>query len=187
MLLRIVQFLLESFFFVFIGAFLLRAYMHRLRINMTQQPGLFVMALTDWLVLPLRRVAPKAWLTNIDTASLFAAALLALLWALIYFIGFSGFSDGLHATRWESLLGLPLLFLAIKMLLRVALQIMVALLVIYVIASWVQPYSPLFQLLERLTQPWLNFLRKHVPLIGGVDLSPLLLLVLLQIGLMVLA
>ena len=49
MLIRIVLFLLESLFFVLIGAALLRAWMNWLRINMRTQPGLFAMAATDWL------------------------------------------------------------------------------------------------------------------------------------------
>ena len=61
MLIRILSFLLETFFFVLIGAALLRAWMNGCRVNMRAQPGSFVMAVTDWLVKPLRRVLPKAW------------------------------------------------------------------------------------------------------------------------------
>ena len=53
MLIRILSFLLDTLFFVLIGAALLRAWMNRLRINMRVQPGVFVMAVTDWLVKPL--------------------------------------------------------------------------------------------------------------------------------------
>ena len=50
MLIRILSFLLESIFFVLIAAALLRAWMNWLRVNMRGQPGTFVMAVTDWLV-----------------------------------------------------------------------------------------------------------------------------------------
>ncbi|MNU04424.1 YGGT family protein [compost metagenome] len=41
--------------------------------------------------------------------------------------------------------------------------------------------------MERLAEPLLRPVRKIIPLVGGIDLSPLVLLVLLQIALMVLA
>ena len=60
MLIRILSFLVDSLFFVLIGAALMRAWMNRLRINMSAQPGTFVMAVTDWLGKPLRRGVPQA-------------------------------------------------------------------------------------------------------------------------------
>jgi YggT family protein len=56
----------------------------------------------------------------------------------------------------------------------------------FAIISWVQPGSPMYGLLGRLTEPLLAPLRRVIPQIGGVDLSALVLLLLLQIGLMVL-
>ena len=50
MFIRVLSFLLESFFFVLIAAALLRAWMNWTRVNMRAQPGIFVMAVTDWLV-----------------------------------------------------------------------------------------------------------------------------------------
>jgi YggT family protein len=52
--------------------------------------------------------------------------------------------------------------------------------------SWVQPGSRLYGLLGRLTEPLLAPLRRVIPMLGGVDLSALVLLVLLQIGMMIL-
>ncbi len=57
---RILGFILEVVFQLLVGAALLRAYMNGLRVNMRVQPGLFVMALSDWIVLPLRRSLPQA-------------------------------------------------------------------------------------------------------------------------------
>jgi YggT family protein len=56
----------------------------------------------------------------------------------------------------------------------------------FAIISWVQPGSAIYVLLGRLTEPLLAPLRRVIPAIGGVDLSALVLLLLLQIGLMVL-
>ena len=73
MLIRVASFLLESLFFVLIGAALLRGWMNWLRINMRTQPGLFAMAVTDWLVKPLRRFMPAMLAqSRIDWASMLA-------------------------------------------------------------------------------------------------------------------
>lgn len=181
MLIRILSFLLETLFFVLIGAALLRAWMNRLRINMSAQPGYFVMAVTDWLVKPLRRALPKALTqSRVDWASLLAALLLALIYALIW------------AALVGALLNLTagmvpaLLLAALKMLVRVALQLAFVVVLVYAIISWMQPGSPLYGLLGRLAEPLLAPLRRFIPAVGGVDLSALVLLLLLQIGLMIL-
>jgi YggT family protein len=189
MLIRILAFLLETLFFVLIGAALLRAYMNRLRINMSAQPGYFVMAVTDWLVKPLRRVLPKALAqSRVDWASLLAALLLALAYALLWGFLFGVLSGGLSALAGFGVALLPgLLLFAVKMLVRVTLQTAFIVVLAYAIVSWVQPGSPMYGLLGRLAEPLLRPLRRIIPAIGGVDLSALVLLLLLQIGLMVLA
>lgn len=187
MLIRIFSFLLETLFFVLIGSALLRAWMNGCRVNMRAQPGSFVMAVTDWLVKPLRRVLPKAWAqSRIDWASVIAALTLALGYALISVVLF-----GLLAGMGEltvlgpaALLSVPVF--AVKMLIRVALQTATMVVIGFAILSWVQPGSPAYSLLGRLTEPLLAPLRRVIPVIGGVDLSALVLILILQIGLMVL-
>lgn len=188
MLIRILGFLLETFFFVLIGAALLRAWMNWLRVNMRAQPGSFVMAVTDWLVKPLRRALPKAWAqSRVDWASVLAAALLAFLYAALWGLLFGVL---LGMTQWlPGLAGtsvLALLLFAVKALIRIALQTMMVMVFGFAILSWVQPGSPAYVLLGRLTEPLLAPLRRVIPSVGGVDLSALVLLLILQIGLMVL-
>ncbi len=188
MLIRILSFLLETLFFVLIGSALLRAWMNRLRINMSAQPGYFVMAVTDWLVKPLRRVLPKAVAqSRVDWASLLAALLLAVAYALLSAILFGVLSGGLPALYafGPGLLPGVLLF-AVKMLARVALQTAFVVVLVYAILSWVQPGSMMMGLMGRLVEPMLAPLRRVIPAIGGLDLSALVLLLLLQIGLMIL-
>jgi YggT family protein len=185
MLIRILAFLLETLFFVLIGAALLRAWMNYLRINMRAQPGIFVMAVSDWLVKPLRRMLPQAVAqSRVDWASLLAAFVLALLHAVLGVLLISMFSGGFQ--NLGPMLLPALLLAALKMLLRVALQVAFVAVLAFAIISWVQPGSPMYGLLGRLTEPLLAPLRRVVPQIGGVDLSALVLLLLLQIGLMVL-
>ncbi len=181
MLIRILSFLFETIFFLLIGASLLRAWMNWMRVNMRAQPGSFVMALTDWLVKPLRRVLPAQVLkSRIDWASVMAAILFALLWSVLF-----GLLLG-AVNSMPDFAPASLVVFALKMLIRVALQAMMLLLIGFVILSWVQPGSPAYALLGRLTEPLLTPLRRVIPPLGGVDLSALVLILVLQVGLMVL-
>jgi len=184
MLIRILLFVLETIFFLLIAAALLRAWMNWVRVNMSAQPGRFVMALTDWLVKPLRRALPRSLAqSRVDWASVIAAALLALAYALLW-----GLLVGLllGAIAFVPMVLLTLLSFALKMLIRVALQTLFILVLGFAILSWIQPGSPAYALLGRLTEPVLAPLRRVIPAVGGVDLSALVLIVLLQIALMVL-
>lgn len=181
---RVLFFLLETLFFFLVGAALLRAWMNQLRINMSGQPGRFVMALTHWLVAPVRRVLPKAMAqSRIDWGSLVSALLLALIYGGLWLVLVTVLSP-LDGTPGASMLVIPTL--AFKLLLRVLLQGLMILLLVYAVLSWVQPASPVLSTLERLCGPILKPIRRFLPLIGGVDLSVLVLIILLQVGLILL-
>jgi YggT family protein len=177
MLYQIISLLLEVFTGVVGGACLLRLYMQYQRIPMSSRSGnplgRLVFALTDWLVLPLRRVIPAVggW----DTASLLAAYGLqllqfALLWAL------AGADGGFFSVPLLSVFGL----------LRMSLSGLTALVIANAILSWVPSRSVLSDVVDRLVAPFLAPIRRVLPLVGGIDLSPLALLVLLQVAAIVL-
>lgn len=177
---RVLVLLIELLLQVLVGAALLRAWMNGLRVNMRVQPGLFVMALTDWLVKPLRRWMPQSMARGrLDWGSVLAALLLALVFAGAWTL----LSAGGAADR-ARVGGVPAL--ALIFVLRTALQTWSLLLIAWVVLSWVQPTSPLHHTLSRLMAPLLAPLRRALPLIGGVDLSPAILLLLLQLALMLL-
>jgi len=173
-------FLLDTLFFFLIGATLLRAWMNTRRMRMVQQPGPFVMAITNWIVQPLRKSLPRAWVqSHFDLASFIAALLLALA----------------YSAAWHTLLGAGLIgptganplfsvpFVALNFMLRTVLQGLMVLALVYVVLSWVQPQAPIQYTLGQLLQPLLAPIRRVLPTIGGVDLSVLLLIVLLQVAL----
>jgi len=180
----IVLFLLDSLFFVLVAAALGRAWMNQQRIHMGVQPGLFVMAVTNWLVQPLRRLMPVALKqSRWDWASVLAALLLSLAYGLIsvFLISLSSFAPSIGA-MWLT----AALLLALKLLARTVLQGLMLLLLAYAVLSWVQPHAPVRGTLERLCAPILRPVRRVVPLVGGIDLSVLIVIVLLQVGLMAL-
>lgn len=177
MLYQIVSLLLEVAIGLLTGTCLLRLYMQHQRIPMSARSGnplgRFIFALTDWLVLPLRRVVPPAgrW----DLASLVGAMVLQLLQFGALWLMLGG---------GVSLVSVPVL--AVFGLLRMVISGLTALVIVYAVLSWVQTQSYLSDLLERLVTPVLVPIRRVVPLVGGIDLSPLVLLLLLQIGAIVL-
>ena len=74
------------------------------------------------------------------------------------------------------------LVLALFGVVRLALSGLSVLVIVYAVLSWVQTHSPMMGLLARLVSPLLQPIRRILPLVGGIDLSPLVLLVLLQVG-----
>lgn len=180
----VLLFLLETVAFLLVGSAFLRAWMNQWRINMSAQPGRFVMALTHWVVGPVRKLLPKPMVqSGVDWGSLVAAVLLSLayggLWLMIQLVLSAAMVSPASAMA-------AILVLAGKLLIRVVLQGLMILLLVYAVLSWVQPGSPVMGTLDRLCRPVLAPLRRVVPTIGGIDLSVLVLIVLLQVGLILL-
>lgn len=181
---RIVFFLIETVFFLLIAAALLRAWMNHLRVHMAVQPGRFVMAVTDWLVQPVRRLLPKSMAQGrVDWGSLMSAVLLSLAYGGLW-LGLAVSSASAEASALTSILAIALV--GLRLLLRVLLQGLMVLLLVYAVLSWVQPQSPMMGVLHRLCDPIVRPVRRLIPQIGGVDLSVLVLIILLQVGLMLL-
>lgn len=156
------------------GTCLLRLAMQAQRVPFNQPLGRFVFAMTDWIVMPLRKVVP-AW-SRWDLSSLLAAWLIkALQFLLLWLLGGGHGALGL----------LPLISLV--GLVQLVVSALSALVLVYALVSWMQPGSYFFHMAGQLVQPWLEPVRRVVPLIGGVDLAPLVLLLLLQLVGMLLA
>lgn len=174
MLYQIASFLLDVVGGLLTGACLLRLYMQWQRVPFSNPVGGLVFALSDWLIMPLRRVIPPAgrW----DVSSLVAAMLVQLVqYALLTLLLGAG-----SAWPW-----LP--WLALFGLLRVAVSGLIGLLIVYAVLSWVQGgRSPLADVIARLCEPVLRPFRRVIPLMGGFDLSPLVALVALQVVMIVL-
>jgi YggT family protein len=171
---QIISFLLDVAAGLLGGACLLRLYMQYQRVPFGNPVGRFVFALTDWLVLPLRKVLPPV--RKIDTASLVAVYLIELaqfgvLWLL------AGRGGGIEL--------IPLL--AVFGVARLVISGLTGLVIVYAILSWVRTDSPIVDVIDRLCAPLLRPWRKIVPLAGGIDLSALVFLVVLQVLAIVLA
>jgi YggT family protein len=164
--------LIESLFSFFIYLLLLRFYMQVFRAPFHNPVGEFVVTLTNWIVRPVRRLIPGFRGTDLSTlllAWLFEAIKLALLAALRGSVGADAI--GLIAV------------MAVIELLRDSLYLLIGVIFIQVIMSWVSPYNAIEGVLSALTRPFYRIFRRFIPPIGNIDLSPLFVLILAQVGL----
>ena len=59
--------------------------------------------------------------------------------------------------------------------------------IIAALLSWINPHSPFAPLFDALARPLLAPVRRLLPTLGGIDLAPLIVILLLQVALIVLA
>jgi YggT family protein len=176
MLNQITAFLIQTTFGLLVFLALLRFYMQLFRAPFRNPIGQFVVALTDWAVLPLRRVVPS--FRGYDLASLSLAWLAELVMlALLYLF--------VHRVALGSLIGIMLLQSFIE-LVRASLQLLIFIVLVQVVLSWVAARHPLMPVFDCMTRPFYGVFRRFVPPIGNIDLSPLLVVVLAQVVLIVL-
>ena len=174
---HVLIFLVDAVVSFFCTLFLLRFLMQVTRVSFAGQFGDFVVKLTNWAVKPLRRVIPG--IGGMDWASLVAAlALQILLSALV--VGLAGPSLAVDGGA----MALMALWFAVRTLLRLAIYIVIGALILQAVLSWINPYSPLVAPASQLTRPILDPIRRFVPLVSGIDLSPLVAILLLQAVLM---
>lgn len=178
MLTQIIALLLGTATDLLAIGFLARAWMQWSRMPFRNPLGRFVAALTDWAVLPLRRLIPG--LLGIDLASVFAAWLVQ-----IAFFGVMAGLTGIAAVAPAALLDVA--WIATLAVLRMAVYLLMAVVIVAAVLSWINPHSPFAAWFDTLARPLLAPARRLLPPMGGVDLSPLVVLVLLQVVLIVLA
>lgn len=179
MLIEILAMILNAVFGFFTMLLLVRVAMRFMRISFITQLGQFVLTTTNWAVLPFQRIVPSVG--KLELSVLLPAWLLQALLALILAL-LSGHRLGQPASV---LLGI--LSIAGFELLRSALYLLLGVVILGAVISWVNPYSPFAGPINALTRPFLTPFRRILPPISGVDLSPILLLLLLQILLYVLS
>jgi YggT family protein len=164
-------FLLDVAFGLYIGAVMLRLFLQWTRADFYNPLSQAIVRLTNPVLRPLRRHVPA--IGRIDTASVLVvfALQLANLWLKLLLGGLAGGAAGL-------------VVLAGAELLAKACYLFTCAILLLVIASWVAPgaRNPVLSLVEALTWPLLKPLRGLLPVLGGLDLSPMAALVLIQLG-----
>ena len=165
---EIAQFLIETLSLLLGVALLTRVLMNWIGLPARNPLAQFVLALTDWLVRPLRRVIPAVG--RLDVASLLAAYLIAVVAIVLVQLVV------LQAVAPErAALG------GIIRVIHWALSGLIWLTVLYALLSWINPLAPIAPAVAALLRPFLEPFRRIIPLVGGVDLSPMALILVLFI------
>ena len=168
---NIVSLIIDTVSTLLAGVLLLRFWMQAVRVRPPFSLGQFMFRMTDWLVLPLRRLLPGVG--GFDWASLVGALLVALLSVAIELGVRSAFAIE------------PWLMLSLHALIHWVVYGFIGLLFLEVIFSWVNPDAPLAPIVRALNQPLMRPLRRFIPPIAGVDLSPILAFLMLRVVLFV--
>ncbi|NPT56704.1 YggT family protein [Paraburkholderia elongata] len=170
----IARFLLNTVFTLFGAALLLRAWLQVVRMPPYNPVTNAVLQVTNWIVLPLRHILHST--RSIDWASLVAALLASIVYVVLMVV----------LTGADPLTLVPtLLIVAVLTVIKWALNLIIWMTILMALLSWLNPRSPAMPILYQLTAPFLNPLRRVVPQLGGIDLSPILLFVIVQVLLMV--
>ena len=153
--------------------FLLRFFMQLFRTSFYNPLGQMVMTLTDFAVKPVRKFVPS-W-KKIDLSTMVLALVtqfilqLVLLWLRDFPLSVAG------SSIWPSIFGMSVLGL-----LRAILDLFFYAILLQVILSWVNPHTPIAPVLESLTRPILAPIQRIIPVTNGIDFSPVVALILLQ-------
>ena len=172
------KFLIQTLGNLFVIAVLLRFMMQLFRVPFRNPFAQFIVAITDFAVKPLRRVVPG--LFGLDWACLALAWLVEL---VVVAAGYwlDGFPFALAGGKvWPVMLGL-----AVVKLLSLAIYMIIGLTLVRAVLSWVNSDNPLMPVVYELSEPFLRPLRRIIPMVSQIDLTPLVLFILCQLILMV--
>ncbi|HUG97997.1 MAG TPA: YggT family protein [Gammaproteobacteria bacterium] len=163
-------FVIKTLLDLYLIAYILRFLLQWARADFHNPLSQFILRITDPVLRPLRRVVP-GW-RGVDLSPLLALLLLQLVvTAVLIFL----------ATGAAINLGMLLYYAVLRIIVGTIRLYFVAILM-HVILSWVSPghWNPLVSVLHSLTGPVLRPVRRILPPIGGLDLSPLFVLIGLQ-------
>ena len=159
-------FLVQVIFGLYALVVMLRFLLQWVRADFYNPVSQFIVKATSPLLNPLRRVIPGVG--GKDIASLVLAWLVLTLQILLTLsLGGQGFQP------------LMALLLALPQLLELGINIFLYSILIMVIISWVNPggHNPAIGILYSLTEPLLRPARRLIPPMGGLDLSPMVVMI----------
>ncbi len=177
---QILVFLIDTLLGLLSLALLLRFYFQLLRVPYYNSVSQFLISVTDFIVRPARRFIP-GW-AGMDLSTLMLAWLLdSIIVASVYVV--QGYDFDANIIFSLGVMGL----LGIVSIVKTTLYIILVAIIMQAVLSWVNSNSPLAPLLDSFTRPFLNVFRRRIAPIANVDLSPLFVLILIQVLLMIVA
>ncbi len=164
-----VVFLITTLFGLYILALMLRFLFQWMDVDYYNPVSQFLVSITQPPLKLLRSVVPS--IGRIDTASI------VLMIALQMTAGLAVFFNG------GAPISVAALFIwALTELITLLINVFLFAIIIRALISWINPdsYNPAVSLLYTLTEPLLRLSRKIIPPLSGIDLSPLLIIIGLQ-------
>ncbi|MBK1724384.1 YggT family protein [Thiocystis violacea] len=165
-LLNPVVFLIQTLFGLYIGVVAIRFLLQGVRADFYNPISQFVVKVTSPVLRPLRRVIPGYG--GMDLAALVLAWLLSALELAILVLLMGVDRSPFGALGW-----------AIPSLVELFINIFLFAVLIRVVLSWVSPdpYNPAVALVSRITDPLMRPAQRLIRPIGGIDLSPMLVMI----------
>jgi len=178
MLAQTLIFLIDTIGDLFAFALITRFLLQWVRAPARNQFSEFVAALTNFIVIPARRLVPGLW--GLDLATLMLALMTETLklWLLLEI-------NGARPGGAAAMAPLALFALAAIHIAQLTVYLLIGALILQAILSWVNPYSPIAPLINSVTRPFLRPFQQVIPLIANVDLSPLAAILVCQLVLAV--
>jgi YggT family protein len=166
-------FLIKTVFELYILAVMLRFLLQLFRADFYNPISQFLIKITTPVLRPLRRWIPG--FAGIDVAALALMAILQFI-EIALIAAANGYIPGIGG----------LLIVSIASLLQLLIYVFIVAILIQVVLSWIAPdtYNPMTSILRSLCGPLLRPVRHRLPSPGGLDLSPLVVLIVLQLILM---
>ena len=165
------SFLIDALFSFALYIVLIRFWMQWVRADFRNELGQFVIKTTSPLITPLRKIVPSIGL--IDTATVILATFIAFaqITALVAIAGNLG-----------SVSILKLLSYAVATVLDSSIYVFLGAILIGIIASWINPssYNPIISVARSISEPILAPARRLIPPMGGLDFSPLIVILFLR-------
>jgi YggT family protein len=163
-------FLIDTLFQLYITVVMIRFMLQLVRADFYNPISQFVVKVTSPLLNPFRKIVPG--FGGIDWASLVLAIILMITKIFIL----TALQYGIDPNP------LNYLIAGLLQLLSLSINIIFFIVLLSVIASWLAPggYNPAISLLSSITEPLLSPIRRAIPPIAGMDLSPMVLLLGLQ-------
>ena len=174
MLTNALVFLLNTLLGLMTLAFLLRFYLQATNAPFRNPLSQAVVTVTDFAVIPVRRLLPSMFKLDTSTLALAFLTQLLLQFSLQYLNGFPFALAG--NSIWLGLAGLSALHVA-----NLSVDLFLYAIIAQALLSWVNPYTPIAPVLDALTRPILNPIRQLIPSPNGLDLSPLVAILAAQL------
>jgi YggT family protein len=162
-------FIVKTLAQLFLLLLLLRFWLPLLRADFRNPVAQGILRFTSPLVVPVRRILPSVG--RLDTATILIAFVVQFLVVVVLLALVNRMADPL-----------PIAVVSVIELATLSLNLFFFVILIRVILSWVAPgnYNPVTALIATLSEPILRPFRRLIPSIGGLDVSPIFAIVLLQ-------